>query len=157
MQRNKGPRLERKKSSDKLYKFLQEVFIARDGYLIWNEDNPLPPSLGDMKKTVETVQLAYERAVFSMAELYWVYSDVIGCRRMARKYPWDPQYIRRSDYFRYISMLFLHLVYVFGERMKGAVLWCNMVPTLGTSKIDGSKVLREIRKQLTCSPTCPRS
>lgn len=67
---------------------------------------------------------------------------------MARKYPWDPKYIRRSDHFRFIAIIFLNLVYVFEERMKRAIRWCTMAPSLETTKIDGSKFLKAIKKGL---------
>jgi hypothetical protein len=144
----KGLRVGRRKKQD-LYVLLRNVLDARDGYLVWDRNkNPLPSSLGNRRKMIETFQFASNMSVYYFAELFWTYTDVIGCYRMARKYPWNPKYMARSEHLRFTSILFLQFVYIFEERMKGAVKWCNPVLALTQTQIDSAKFLKQIKKDL---------
>jgi hypothetical protein len=141
--------LVRRRNKDPLYAFVEDSLDAIDRYLVWRDDNPLPGTMdNETRKTVEAVQFAFARAAWSMAELFRVYTDVIGCLKMARKYPWDPKYIRRADHFRFISILFLQLVYVFEERMKRSVQWCEIVPKIDPNRVENKKFFRELKKHL---------
>jgi len=138
----------RKKRKDPLYGFVESALQASDRCLVWLDENALPESMGDKRKTIEAVQYAFWRAVHAIADVYWVQTDMVGCLRMARKHPWDPDYISKGDHLRYVWILYIQFVYVFEERMKSAVQWCDVLPRIDDVKIDNKKYFREIKKSL---------
>lgn len=67
---------------------------------------------------LENAHIAIVSYFGGLARISSTLDDIGKLPRFGRRYVWDPRILKRSDHVRFVWMTFLHLVYVYHERVR---------------------------------------
>ncbi|MDP3493967.1 MAG: hypothetical protein Q8R82_12705, partial [Hyphomonadaceae bacterium] len=67
---------------------------------------------------LENAHIAVVSYFGALARISSTLDDIGKLPRFGRRYVWDPRILKRSDHIRFVWMTFLHLVYVYHERVR---------------------------------------